>query len=348
MKQVHVAAGGPAGGQNVDERFFNFMSDILGGSLWSKFITDYPLEYYDFRMSFEAAKRNLSPKLRHSRTRDEFLIALSDIIISEFKSDQGLDFSLALKQNKSTRDKVEFEFGRIVFKGEILREIMNISIREIIGYVLKVAEDVKKLGKTINAVILVGGFASSAFMNNEIKVIIQEKLGILVRRPTHCELAVLRGAVLFGHNEKILTSRVVRMTYGIGVTMPYCPKYPKEKKFKIDGKAYVSGVFVAHVLRGQEVKIDEWISANEYYPLKPDQKKVDIYIFASESKDTKMIDELDCKCIGKFEVSLGKHKWASINKSLIEISFNFGRTELIICANDTKSGIKVFESLTLT
>jgi hypothetical protein len=342
-----MAAGGPAGGQKVDEKFFDFMSDILGKSLWSKFSREYPVEFYDFRMSFETAKRNILPKLRHSRTRDEFLITIPGAIIQEFERDHEMDITQALKQKHKTREKVEFEFGKLVFKGEILRKMMKISLEEIISYVTQVANNVKALGQPINAVILVGGFASSNFMNDEMKEVIQEKLRILVKRPTHCELAVLRGAVLFGHNEKILTSRVVRMTYGIGVTMPYSSKYPKDKKFTLNGNAYVSGVFAPHVLRGQEVKIDEWISANEYYPLERDQREVLIFVFASESKDTRMTDERDCNCIGRFEVSFGDHEGSNLNSASTEISFNFGRTELIIRARDTVTGNEVFESLTL-
>ena len=347
MKQIHMAAGGPAGGQKVDEKFYKLMSDILGTSLWRKFSQDYPVEFYDFRMSLEAAKRNLPAKLRHSRTRDEFLISIPGAIIQEFERNQKVDIAQALKQNKKFRDKVEFEFGKLVFKGEILRRMMNSSLEEIISYVTEVANNVKALGQPINAVVLVGGFASSDFMNDEMKAIIQDRLRILVKRPTHCELAVLRGAVLFGHNEKILTSRVVRMTYGIGVTMPYSSKYPKDKKFTMNGNAYVSGVFAAHVLRGQEVKIDEWISANEYYPLEPDQKEIVIYVFASESKHTKMTDEQDCNCIGRFEVSLAEHEGTRLNSASTEISFNFGRTELVIRAKDTVTGTEVYESLTL-
>ncbi|XP_045165267.1 heat shock 70 kDa protein 12B-like [Mercenaria mercenaria] len=348
MKQIHMAAGGPAGGNKVDEKFFRFLSDILGASVWRKFCQDFPVEFYDFRMSFETSKRNLLPKLRHNRTRDEFPIFIPGTIIQEFEREQEKDIATALRQNEMTRDKVEFEFGKLIFRGEILRQMMNSSLEEIIGYVTHVAKEVKALGRPIHAAILVGGFASSDFMNDEMKSIIQERLGILVKRPTHCEMAVLRGAVLFGHNENILTSRVVRMTYGIGVTMPYSSKYPKDKKFTMDGNAYVSGVFAPHVFRGQEVKIDEWISANEYYPLEQNQKEVVIYVFASESKDTKLTDEEDCKCIGKFEVSFGEgRRGILLNSASTEISFNFGRTELIIRAKDTKTGNEVYESLTL-
>lgn len=344
MKQIHMADGGPAGGQKVDEKFFRFMSHILGAPLWGKFTRDYPSEFYEFRMSLETAKRNLLPKLRHSRTRDEFLIFIPDFIIKEYASQNGEHLATSLSRSKETKDRVEFEFGKLIFKGEILRDMMKSSLEEIIGYVTRVANEVKALGRRIHAVLLVGGFASSDFMNDEMKKIIQERLGIAVQRPTHCELAVLRGAVLYGHNETILTARVVRMTYGIGVTMPYSSKYPKDRKFTHDGNAYVSGVFAPHVLRGQEVKIDEWISANEYYPLEKNQREVVIYVFASENKDTKMTDEDGCECIGKFEVSLGE---GSLNSKSTEVSFNFGRTELIVRAKDTETGHEVYESLCL-
>lgn len=345
MRQIHMAKGGPAGGQKVDEKFFSLMSDILGASVWTKFIQEFPREFYDFRMSLETAKINLKHKLRHSGTRDEFLIYVPDAIIKECERETGFNISTALRNNKSSKDKVEFEFGRLVFKGEILRQMMNSSIEEIIGYITEIADDVKALGRRIHAVILVGGFASSNFMNDEMRAIIQNRLGIEVKRPMHCELAVLRGAVLFGHNENILTARVVRMTYGIGVTMPYSSKYPKERKFSMDGNTYATGVFAPHVLRGQEVKIDEWISANEYYPLEKNQREVVIYVFSSETKDTKMIDEEGCECIGKFEIFLGEGP--QLNSSSTEISFNFGRTELVIRARDTKTGNEVCESLCL-
>ena len=193
-------------------------------------------------------------------------------------------------------------------------------------------------------------FASSKFMTSKIKSALESNLSVSVQRPQKCHLAVLRGAVLYGHNENILVSRVVRMTYGIGVSKQCLPlldsSYPKEQMFKIGGTMYVTGVFEPHVVRGQEVKIDEWIAVNEYFPLERDQKEIVVHIFSSERKEPKMIDDHGCTCIGKCEISLtdGNGK-VRFNSGSIEVSFMFGRTELLIRAKDTATGNEVFETL---
>ncbi|KAL4227036.1 hypothetical protein ACF0H5_015012 [Mactra antiquata] len=350
MQQIHMAEGGPAGGQNVDEKFFKLMAEILGEEVWSYFQSNLPYEFYEFRMSFERAKRTIKqPSGRHSRIRDDFLIKLPREIIGECEKASGVDFEDILRRNPRTNRKVEFELGKLAFKCDILREMMIESLHEILNYIINIAGAVKANQYRLDAVIIVGGFASSQFLSEKLREAVKQNLNIPVIRPANCERAVLRGATLFGHNERVLTSRVVRMTYGIGITIPYHKKYPIEKKFTLEGKALVSGVFAAHVTRGQEVKIDEWISASKYYPLEANQQDVDIYVFSSQDKVPTMIDDAGCECIGKFSIRFGDFEGSttSLSERSTEVSFNFGRTQIMVKATDTQTQHEVSVPLSL-
>ena len=154
MKQIHVAEGGPMGGNKVDEKFYTFMSDMLGDGIWQNFIRKDPSGFYDFRLSLERAKKKLPETVRHSGVKDDFQITVSKKVITAFEEKHGGKINGVLeKMGKTTGGKVKFSLGKLVFKGEILRSMMKESVDEIIQYVSKVIKDVRQIGRIVHAAI---------------------------------------------------------------------------------------------------------------------------------------------------------------------------------------------------
>ena len=67
---------------------------------------------------------------------------------------------------------------------------------------------------------MVGGFSESRLLQNEMKKRFSKRLFI----PSDTQLAVLKGAVLFGHYPTEITSRIARKTYGYGTNAVFDPK----------------------------------------------------------------------------------------------------------------------------
>jgi hypothetical protein len=62
--------------------------------------------------------------------------------------------------------------------------------------------------------------------------------------PEEPELAVMKGAVLFGFNPSVITARVAMLTYGTNSYIPFKNGiHPENKKVVVDGEEFCAPVF---------------------------------------------------------------------------------------------------------
>ena len=104
--------------------------------------------------------------------------------------------------------------GRLVipFNPIISEMIIGISLRikEHLGPMIKELRN-----DNLHAVLLVGGFANSQLIIDEMKVLFGNDIHLIV--PENSELCVVKGAVMFGWKRDIIRSRKSRFTYGFGI-----------------------------------------------------------------------------------------------------------------------------------
>ncbi|CAG2194320.1 unnamed protein product [Mytilus edulis] len=121
-------------------------------------------------------------------------------------------------------------------------------------------------------------------LQEAIKSAFQSKTVII---PEDAGLAVLKGAVQFGFNPKVIVLRIIRYTHGTSTNMQFRPHTdPEDKKHFINDKMYCHDRFGKHVARGEPVQLGR----NS--------------IFSSASEDPQYVDGKDCIYAGKFEVDL--------------------------------------------
>ncbi|XP_045187900.1 heat shock 70 kDa protein 12A-like [Mercenaria mercenaria] len=340
IKQIHESDGGPAGGENVDRKFIALVAKLLGEKTWRKFAKESSRKYAQFRESVEAAKKDLKPTKPDGEI-DDVLLDIPEEILRDFAREQKeTDLASAIRKAGEERmiGCVGIEDGQLCFKADILRRLMDKSVEEILTFIKDVIISETNLRKNIHAVVLVGGFALSDFLYKSIQ---REIKSVTILRPWSCDKAVLRGAVLFGHNERILSVRIPRLTYGIKSFKPFKSIYPLERKVIIDGKAYVKDYFSKHVTRGQEVHIDEWTTPREYKP-QCNSENTSIFIYSSNADSPTYIDEDSCKSIGQLVLDFTRKK-GKLN--LLEVSFNFGHTELLAKVTHQSSGVSAVGSM---
>ena len=66
--------------------------------------------------------------------------------------------------------------------------------------------------KRINIIVMVGGFSESRCLQREISRAFPAKKLVI---PSDPGMAVVKGAVIYGHDPKAIVSRISRYTYGV-------------------------------------------------------------------------------------------------------------------------------------
>ncbi|KAK3580158.1 hypothetical protein CHS0354_030273 [Potamilus streckersoni] len=240
MKQVYESNGDDSGGMKVNEKFISLLQEITGLSIWNEFSSNYKQDEHEFQMEFEHKKRIIGLDNGPKKLIIKMPSTLKDIW--EKRSGMLVEENLSRLEGP-LRGKVNISSNKLNFDASLLVEFFQ----EPVSGILKKARNVyqkSSCGMRIDAIILVGGFAQSDLVTTRVRDGLSD-LRIPVVRPHSPELAVLKGAVLFGHNPNIMTSRVLRLTYGVGINVDFVSgKYDDKFKFETpDGKFYAMNVF---------------------------------------------------------------------------------------------------------
>ena len=111
--------------------------------------------------------------------------------------------------------------------------------------------------------LLVGGFADSAFLQQELKTEFARRLRILV--PHYKTIAVVQGAVIFGKKPTKISERVVSTTFGSDRSIDFIEGvHPEEKKFITNGIEKCGQVFKCFVRENSVVKLGERITKTSH------------------------------------------------------------------------------------
>lgn len=199
-----------------------------------------------------------------------------DLIKPQFDGvdDQFLQLPAAMNLDDFNNESIGLEDGTLCLTAAELRtEVFDPVVSEILALI---EEQLQKANK-LEAIFLVGGFGTSSYLFECTQQAFASRVGFIAI-PPRGELAVTRGAVLFGLNPQIVTSRVPRYWYGIDTTMTFDERFdpPEYKIVKADGTARCDNRFSVYVRRGQPLDIDNCVS-KEFYAYYPHPTSCTLY-----------------------------------------------------------------------
>ena len=189
LKEISRAQGGDWGGIYVDEEFKHMLEKIVSKPIVEAFRMAHTMDYIDLFRNFERKKRQ---KQTSSNVTISVPGSLPEIVddINRHIEEQGL------------KELVTYKKGRFLIKLKKYEEFFNNVIDKI---VVKVEEMlVSDTAEGTNVIIMVGGFSASNFLQQRIKDYFPS---YTVVTPPECGLAVLKGAVLYGHDPDIIAAR---------------------------------------------------------------------------------------------------------------------------------------------
>ena len=326
LREIHKASGGAWGGTRVDEAFRNFFIKIVGKDVMRKFELKCTADFIDMFREFETKKRNIKQNQDVKKVTFKVPIKLSELF--EELNGEKIKAKLGIMS--------EYK-GRLTWVGDKLRvepDLMNALFDESINNVIKHVDDLlkDKASKGTDTILLVGGFSESTLLQEAFRRNFKGKRIII---PEEAGLAVLKGAVMFGHNPLTIQSRVARYSYGVRVYRDFEDgKHPANKKMNIDGVVKCKDIFGVHVKKGDELKVGEVQSKQRYTPLEADQTSLVLDFYTSTEEDPKFVTDFNSQYIGQLEVQVPDLKGGKERGVWVEMSFS--GTEIIVAAREEK------------
>ncbi|XP_053374466.1 heat shock 70 kDa protein 12A-like isoform X2 [Mercenaria mercenaria] len=325
LKELHKASGGPWGGNAVDNNYFDWLTEIFGKTTMDRFKTEQMADYFDLFREFETKKRNISLEsegkitFRVSASLKEIYQEVVGIPLKDNVANMGLS------------KMVTFIGDKLRIDASIVINFFEIPVNSMIAHVKEVLSE--KEMKHVDTIVLVGGFAESELVHEEMRKKIQNKRIIF---PDEAGLVVLKGAVRFGHIPDIITARVMPFTYGIKVRVPFDEKkHILSKKKSDNGKDEATDIFQVNVRAGQEIKLGQEYSSS--MELASDiSKDTSLRVFRSSNKKPKYVTDDDCKLLGQIRISSSEGK--NLKDRRITATLVFGDTELLVKVKILETG----------
>lgn len=323
MEELIPATGGPSGGTSVDKEYEKFLEKIGGKGILQSFAKVNMEDYLNVFRDFESKKREVK---MDSKLRIKIPLEFERYV----KECNAIGINKAL-QNLQYGDSATYKHYKLCLDPSIFLTFFQNAT----DGVMKCIEDILADFDDVRDIILVGGFSECTVIQNALREKFKSHRFIVPMEPG---LAVLKGAVYFGHLPNAISRRVARFTYGVQICPKFKPgEHPEKKKITIGGMERCKDVLHPLVRRGEQIKPGLEIST-VCHSLKPQQGKVECGIYVSDLKNPKFVDEKGCRLLGKLIVTIPQ----GVYNAEIEEVIVFGETEITFRARQLESG-KSFE-----
>lgn len=191
---------------------------------------------------------------------------------------------------------------------------------------------------------LVGGFAESIFLQQEIRAKYASILKIII--PHDVSLCILKGAVMFGLNPTIIRVRRCPFTYGIGILRRFNQeKHPIEKKITKNSLDWVTDVYDKFVKTNQSISVNETFTRRYATINKYDQNQTKVSFYYSENDTPEYVTDKDVTKCASIILDLSKFRKDENEPREIQIKMTFGETEITLSAVDVITGRCVKSSI---
>ena len=343
VKELHHATGGAWGGTYVDKNFVRLLHEIFGKDTIETYKAEFPGDWVELvSLKFEINKRTAS---LDAVTYVEFPFSFHSFLSDRESSAKE---AIAAMNNPD----LKFTRGTLAMKYPEVRKLFQPVFENIADHLETVIRDVDK----VEFMILVGGFATCALLQTYLRERFEEPFNLRMIVPPQCSLAVVMGAVLFGHDPAEIVSRRVRYSYGIrylggpDLDVPDLKSEDPSDTLSRLLMTMMTGVsmrrlkFKTFVSRNQEVPIDEEVT-HSFSPCHPRQEAANIVVYESDKKNTQYVSEEGVRKIAQMELPLPNVD-LGMNRELL-VSMKFGLTEIKVHSVDLSSGKEAKKSVKL-
>ena len=188
LQEMGPATGGPWGGNNVNDEFLEFITEVCGREMMHQFKNEHIDDYISlFSRDFEVKKRSVI-------IDDKIFITLPYALTQLFKNSKGVrTISDAIQKSRFAAEGVTYNSNKLKITGNMFKKFFSATSQSIVQLIKESLNEYPE----VDVVLMVGGFSNSTEVYTSVK---EEFVGTKVVVPADAELSVLKGAVLLGHN----------------------------------------------------------------------------------------------------------------------------------------------------
>ena len=320
--------GGICGGFAINEEFESMLQDIFGLSdeQFKTAIKEKHARHW-MRMvwtDFEESKC----KVELGKTTTSITIAVHKFIREEVKQIKGKSIDSLVEAYKKRDVEWDSDGDSIVLPYSTIFSLFRPTLAKITSLI----NNVLSQSKDIKMVLLVGGFAESPLLYDEVKESIKRNhpaMKLEVKRSQRPVFSVATGAVTFGLNKDIIKSRVMNNSIGVEAFVEFQegddPQYVQES----GGQKYRTKAFW-HLVRAKQSVYTGMPSEYTFRPLTEEQSKCVVSIFESPEENVKYITDDGCQLMGSIEIQIPKYTEDESRE--IKLVIDFAKTEYNVLA----------------
>ncbi|XP_021373556.1 heat shock 70 kDa protein 12B-like [Mizuhopecten yessoensis] len=330
LKEIHKANGGDWGGTKVDHAFQVLLSGIIGNGAFHTFMEKNKADMVEFFRDFEVKKRTIKP---NAPSDEKVTFKVPSTMNDACKVEKSNDIATIVKSKQQFKGNLSVIGDKLRVSGDRAKELFKDPVKHIVAHLKELLE--VPSAREVTSILMVGGFSESLVLQDEIKASFPN-LRMIV--PQDAGLAVLKGAVIFGHEPRAIKSRVCKYTYGVDCTQMFdAEKHdPSHRYTTSDGEVRCNDLFSIHVRIGDCVDIGQPQSVESYTPLTPDQTAMSFSVYVSTETNPDYVTDPDCTKIGHFTIAM-PDTTKGLNRS-VSVQMTFSNTELEVEAIQGDTG----------
>ncbi|CAG2237770.1 unnamed protein product [Mytilus edulis] len=329
LQELCSASGGACGGTTVDREFLNLFENIVQERVMETLAKESTASYLDLLREFETVKRTISST---KRQKINFTIPFTDLTAHCLRFLEK-EFKNAVEDSEY-RNQITLAGDKMRMDKDLMKSLFDASCSNIVKEIKSVLQRVRSTD--LKTFLLVGGFSECPIIQDAIK---QAFPDVQILIPRHDPgLAVVKGAVLFGHKPDFITSRITRCTYGRRIRPIFDEsKHDRNKRVGGDGGDRCRDVFEEFMGKDKKVQIDEVVNV-EYHTVMNSQSSVSVAIYYTYEDHADYVDDKGCKKLGEFSVPIPD---PTEERRYVDVEFKFGGTFLEVTATERKTGERI-------
>ncbi|XP_071157510.1 heat shock 70 kDa protein 12A-like [Mytilus edulis] len=323
LRELQRPTGEPWGGTYVDNQYTTFLKKLFGADIWSEFSKENPEDVLEIQRKFEAKKKSVN-----ASADDQTTISFPSSLFAKYQIAKNCSsFEESIKKSEFAKT-IKVKKDKLRFDHQLVKAYFRMPIDSIVTHVKEIINESKKKGRDIKTILMVGGFSDSSILSQRI---ISEFKRRTVICPTEAVNAIVKGAVIFGHNPNLISERISPLTYGISVNTAFNNKvHPAKLKVVYDGKEMCTDIFQPIVQIGHPIRVGKEIFKHTCLPTRVLDTEATIEIYESSSECPMYTIDKGVRRLGDLTVSIPDTSKGKNRPIKVEVSF--GYTEIVVCA----------------
>ena len=324
IEEIHQAHGGPHGGFVVNDEFEKMLGNLFQltkegiDAVKQKFSRAWVKLIYK---EFEESKCQFD-----SKSPTPITITLPSRIVSYVEEKTGKTMTELVTEYTSHKVEWDNDDGDLVLPYSTINSLFIPVISQIATAIKQVLR--KPECHCVEKILLVGGFAESSILFEEVK---KEFPSITVKRSSAPQLSILKGAIIYGRNQNMIKSRKMCQSIGIETWDDFDSSIHDEKRKVVsdDGKIFCRNIFTKFVEINESVDVEQYLDYR--FPLtSKNQNSCSIRIIGSHHNKTFYTDEEGCYEVGVITIrDLPKYE---SGKTQVQVALNVSGTEVTVSA----------------